>query len=235
MKIISIIGILILLILSYSLIPTGILKIIYFGKVLKKQKRKNIYLTFDDGPTAEYTPLILSLLKEYNIKACFFMVSNFAQENPDIVSRIKDEGHTIGLHSSEHKNALLRGYGYMKKDFKTSINTMEKLGVKPHYYRPPWGDFNLCSLYFIKKYKLKLVLWQVMAEDWSIKATPDTIKEKLLKRTKPGSIICLHDGRGAEDSPLKTYWALQYAIPALLAQGYTFKSLDKYYEKRTLS
>src|SRR5699024_8898371 len=63
------------------------------------QSRKMVALTFDDGPDPENTPKILDSLQAYNAKATFFNLANNAEQNPDIVQRITNEGHEIGNHS----------------------------------------------------------------------------------------------------------------------------------------
>ena len=103
------------------------------------------------------------------------------------------EGHTIALHSLEHQNALFYSYKYTKRTFKKSIEIMRNFNYEINYYRPPWGHNNMFTNFFIKKYNLKMILWDVMAEDWSKYATVDSISSKLLLRTDGNSIICLHD------------------------------------------
>ena len=93
------------LILSYSLIPT-----LLFKKKWEKgfNTDNKVMLTFDDGPDSIYTMELLDLLLKYNIKASFFVVANFARENKDIIKRMKNEGHTIGVHSTDHNSPLYR-------------------------------------------------------------------------------------------------------------------------------
>lgn len=189
---------------------------------------KRLYLTFDDGPSREYTGQLLCLLKQYGVRASFFVVAEFAGENPDLIEWMKDEGHLVGIHSLQHKNALLRSKRFMKNDFMQSMHTMEEIGCKVQYYRPPWGHLNLWTLFFVRYWNLKLILWDVMAEDWSAKETAGSIEKKLLRRVFPGAVICLHDGRGAAGAPGRTLEALRTSIPALLEQGYVFERMDAY-------
>ena len=75
---------------------------------------------------------------------------------------------------------------------------------------------------------LKLILWDVMAQDWSARETANSIKEKILRRVFPGAVLCLHDGRGTAGAPGRTLEALREAIPLLLEQGYVFERMDAY-------
>lgn len=213
------------LFLTYGFIPSYITKQKFFKK--EKPKGKELYLTFDDGPS-EYTDKLLNLLNKYNIKATFFCVANFAKEHKNIIEKMKKEGHLIALHSLKHKNAMLQGIKETKNDLEESLKIMKKMNIDINYYRPPWGDSNLVLKKELKNKNIKLILWNVMAEDWEAKATKDTIVNKLLTRTKNGDIICLHDGRGKEKAPLKTIEALEIAIPIFLEKGYKFKKIDEY-------
>lgn len=223
MKYVVVLAVLSVVILGYSVIPSFGLR--YVGKSRQRKDKKVLYLTFDDGPS-EYTAALLRLLAKYEIKASFFVVSDFVRQYPDLISRMKREGHMIGIHSAKHQNALFRGDKFSYTDLAASIFNLKKLGVDAVYYRPPWGHLNLFTLYWVKKLNLKLVFWDVMAQDWERKATPDTIENKLLDRIYSGAIICLHDGRGAKGAPGKTIKALEKTIPLLLNQGYQFERLD---------
>lgn len=209
----------------YSFIPAYISKKRFFNK--EKAKEKIIYLTFDDGPS-KYTTELLELLKKYNIKATFFCVANFAREQKEIIEKMKKEGHSIALHSLKHKNSMLQGISETKKDLEKSLKIMQELGINIKYYRPPWGDANLYLLKKLKKENIKLILWNVMAEDWEGNTTEDIIANKLLTRVKEGDIICLHDGRGKNEAPHRTIKALETVIPIFLKKGYIFKTIDEY-------
>lgn len=211
--------------LAYSFIPSNICKHRFFKR--EKDKEKVIYLTFDDGPSS-YTEKLLDLLKEYNVKATFFCVANFAKAFPNIIKRFKKEGHVIALHSLNHKNSMLQGPIATRNDLDKSIKIMKELGVNIKYYRPPWGDTNIYLLHKLKQEKLDLILWDVMAEDWEKATTSEIIADKLLKRVKNGSIICLHDGRGSNMAPKRTIEALRKVIPIFLEKGYIFKTIDEY-------
>lgn len=211
--------------LFYSLIPSYINKNNFFKK--RKTRNKTIYLTFDDGPT-EYTNKLLNLLKKYKIKATFFCVANFSKNKKDIIKKMKKDGHIIALHSLKHKNSMLQGIFETKKDLEKSLEIMKKLNIEIKYYRPPWGDANWYLLKKLKKENIKCILWNVMAEDWEAGTTEEIIARKLLSRVKGGDIICLHDGRGKNEAPLKTIHALEKVIPIFLEKGFEFKTIDEY-------
>ena len=218
-----------ILFLIHSVLPT------YYYKKLNPTTMKNtshqgMLLTFDDGPNEIYTAKLLDTLKQHEVKAIFFVVAKNAQKYPHLIQRMIDEGHEIGLHSLEHKNAWLHSYFYTKKDFEQSLKIMKHLNVNCHYYRPPWGHMNLFTSYFIKKHNLKLCLWNVMIQDW--KNHSDIIlSERLIKQCKANSIICLHDSSNDshtdKGAPLNTISALDLAIPQLRTNGLNFIAIER--------
>lgn len=216
--------------LLYSLLPTAYYKWFKVDVVRDLGDTCKIALTFDDGIDGIYTNKLLDLLLKYDIKATFFIVANTVMGNEDILKRMVSEGHTIGLHSLEHKTALLVSHMYTKDDFRTSIEIMKRCGVDIRYYRPPWGHINLFTLKNIYQYNLKLILWNVMVGDWKKRATVEEIENRLLRDIDSGSIICLHDGRGRDEAPKRTIEALKRVIPVLKDKGYEFVNMESIYE-----
>ncbi|MCI9069304.1 polysaccharide deacetylase family protein [Clostridium sp.] len=225
-----VIGILGILILSYSIIPTFYYKFKGTPIVNNIDEKKFLSLTFDDGPDKKYTGELLDLLKKYNIKATFFVVAKFAEENYELIKRMEEEGHTIGLHSLEHKNALLNGPLYTNKEFEESLKIMDKINVNIKSFRPPWGHLNLLTIRNLKKFNLNLVLWDVIIGDWKADITSDEISRRLLSQSKNKSIICLHDGRGKNEAPKRTIEALEKTIPVWIEEGYKFLKVGELYE-----
>lgn len=205
----------IIILLSYSIIPTYLCKFGFLDSVTQINAKNKIALTFDDGPDCKYTESVLDILKQNRIEATFFVVARSADKYPYIIDRMIKEGHSVGLHSLEHGNSLYRGYSYTKKDFKESIEIMKRNNWPVEYYRPPWGHVNIFNLLFVRKYRLKIIMWNVIVGDWSSKITVNEIKNRVLNQADEGSIICLHDARGRMEAPSRTIDALRFIIPAL--------------------
>lgn len=216
----------------YGIIPTLLYR--KWNKNLKEQRKEkgleHIYLTFDDGVHSKYTKEVLKVLKDYSIHATFFVVAEFAENNPEIVNEIKKDGHVIGLHSLSHKNEILQTPGNIKKDFSMSMEILKKLGVKPKFFRPPWGHFSLSGIKEMKKGNFNIVLWNVMVGDWKGSITSQEIADRLLRKTEKGDIICLHDGRGTNHAPKRTVEALKIVLPIWKSQGFNFGTLEELYE-----
>ena len=191
---------------------------------------KQLAITFDDGPDPRYTGLLLDLLKEHQIPATFFVVATNAKNNPDLIHRMLAEHHQVAMHSYSHRHAWLSSYPYMKKDFQYSFEIMKELGCRPCCYRPPWGARNPFTGYFLKQYGLRLVLWDVMVQDWQAKATVQRTKDRILARVFDGAVLCLHDAGektgGSKGAPLRTIEALRMALP-FLEREYVFKTIEE--------
>jgi peptidoglycan/xylan/chitin deacetylase (PgdA/CDA1 family) len=225
-NIIYILSLIILLFTVYCLLPTYYYKLTAGRAVPGLRTDSNIILSFDDGPDPLYTLRLLEILRLNEIRAVFFVVAEKAARYPDIIGKIKAEGHIIGLHSLEHGNAFFKSPSYQKKDFKQSLEIFEGLGLKPRLYRPPWGHLNISSLILAKKHGLNILLWTVMVQDWEKASTPQRLEQRLLKRTKSGSIICLHDsgcGKAAfSGAPERLLDALAVCLPLLRKKGCSF-------------
>ncbi len=158
----------------------------------KGLKNKTIALTFDDGPHPVYTPVLLDVLKKYEAKATFFVVGDHAVKYPQLVEQMVKEGHVVGTHHQQHiSNCLLTPFG-QKTQLHVSANTVEVItGIRPIYYRPPWGHFNLFSLYSQKEYKT--IMWTHILGDWKESLGVEELYNRLCGCNENGSVIVLHD------------------------------------------
>lgn len=190
-----------------------------------------LYLTFDDGIDSIYTPLLLDLLKKYNLRATFFILASSAKENPQILKRMSDEGHLIGLHSFRHHNQILQFPHQIKKDFAESMKIFQDMHINISFYRPPWGHVSPYGLYLCKTYGLKVVLWTVIIQDWQKDTSADILSHKLTQQVHGNAVICLHDGRGKNEAPLKTIKALETMLPLWQKEDYTFETVDELFKK----
>ncbi|MCI8336313.1 MAG: polysaccharide deacetylase family protein [Peptococcaceae bacterium] len=212
--------------LMYALLPTFYHK--YWNKknIHTLPDKKQILLSFDDGPDPRYTGKLLDLLQKHGAKATFFVVATKAMQYPQLIERMQAEGHTVALHSCEHKNPWYKNYRATQEDFAFSLALMKTYGWQVQYYRPPWGRSNLFTESIARQHDLQMVFWNVDAKDWSEKATVHSIANQLLRKTKNGGIICLHDSGedngGAKDAPLKTIAALAEILPIWKQEHYEF-------------
>lgn len=182
--------------------------------------KKEIYLTFDDGPTAEITDWTLDLLDTYNAKATFFCIGKNIVEEPEIYARILTKNHQIGNHTHNHKKGS-------KTDLKSYVNNIleaEKHLENPSkLFRPPYGRIKRKQAQKIKSLGYKIIMWDVLSADFDTTITKEKCLQNVLKNTKKGSIIVFHDS-------LKASKNLQYTLPKVLEyyskKGYVFKAIN---------
>jgi peptidoglycan/xylan/chitin deacetylase (PgdA/CDA1 family) len=211
------------LLFIYSIFPNIYYR--FFSNIVLRKVHageKVLALTFDDGPDPEYTPLLLDVLKENDVKGTFFVLADKASKYPDIVRRMIQEGHNIGLHSFRHINEAFLSPLRTKKELFESLSILNELNVKVNLFRPPWGIFNLMTCHYAMLCKCKIVLWSIHAKDWSRYTSVEYIKHRLINKVKPGDIVLLHDGGGAKGAPRRTIAALKAALPVLKSKGYRF-------------
>ncbi len=192
---------------------------------------KRLCLTFDDGIDPRYTPRLLDLLAEHHIHATFFILAQSAERYPDILQRMKQEGHTVGLHSLDHQNQILQLPHQLWLDFRKSMKIFAAQNTRLTFYRPPWGHVTPMGLWLCRQYHLHVVLWTVIIGDWSKKATVESLCQKLRTKVHGSVVICLHDGRGTNHAPLRTIATLETMLPQWKKEGYTFETISEFLEK----
>ena len=104
----------------------------------RKRIPRRLFLSFDDGPSPNYTDTLLDLLAAHQIRASFFVVAKSAEKNPRIMKKMRCAGHLIGLHSAAHVSAYLMTPAYAARDFQKSLTILHDLGISTRFYRPPW-------------------------------------------------------------------------------------------------
>jgi peptidoglycan/xylan/chitin deacetylase (PgdA/CDA1 family) len=206
----------------YAFIP-GMISRIFGYRVFRKGTGQNEFaLTFDDGPDPRFTPLLLELLKKYNAKATFFVVGANAERYPELIQRIHDEGHLIGIHNYVHKtNWLMRPATVRGQIERTNDIIYNIIGERSTYYRPPWGIVNLFDI--SKRRQVQIVLWSAMFGDWREKLGAERLTEKMLARLNPGEVMLLHDSGttlGADvDAPQNMLVALERTLEEAQKRG----------------
>ncbi|BDG34314.1 polysaccharide deacetylase family protein [Saccharococcus caldoxylosilyticus] len=204
-------------ILLYGIVPTIVIRKKKFRIYREGASENNIALTFDDGPDPYYTPKLLDLLKKHQVKATFFVVGNKAKQYPDIVRRMHEEGHEIGMHNYRHISNWLILPPFLEKGLQKSADIIEDIiGKRPIYYRPPWGHFNLFTPLVQKKYIT--VLWTYILGDWNAKLGTMELFRRLRNSMKGGAIIVLHDNGDALGADKRAPEQMLAALELLLKE-----------------
>lgn len=183
--------------------------------------QKRIALTFDDGPHPNYTPKILSVLKQNNVKATFFLVGEMAEKFPNLVKAELAAGNAVGNHTYHHVSLPKIPEGYVATEIKACGIVLEKITGKPaHLFRPPGGEYNDYVAQTAEALGYRIILWTDDPGDY---ANPgeDVILSRTLDKVENGGIILIHDG------VQQTINVLPKIIKTLKARGYEFVTIDE--------
>jgi peptidoglycan/xylan/chitin deacetylase (PgdA/CDA1 family) len=154
----------------------------------------HIALTFDDGPDPASTPHFLRLLAERNTRATFFLLGEQAHRSPGLVREITAAGHEIGVHGWLHRPLLLRGPRATYDDVARARDTVAAItGRRPTLFRPPYGVMSTAAHLAARRLGLTPVLWTCWGEDWTARATPESVHRTVTRDLDGGGTILLHD------------------------------------------
>jgi len=195
-------------------------------------KQKNIYLTFDDGPTPKITDWVLDTLQQYKASATFFCIGKNVETYPTIFKRIIEDGHAIGNHTYDHLN----GWITSKEDYLNSVLKTEKIIQKFKLqtsnlkaqssnilFRPPYGKIKKVQSKLLIDNDYTIIMWSVLSADFDKEIDENKCLNNVIENSNNGSIIVFHDSEKAFDK-------LQIVLPKVLEhfskKGYTFKKIE---------
>ncbi|MDQ6621803.1 MAG: polysaccharide deacetylase family protein, partial [Pseudomonadota bacterium] len=159
--------------------------------------RREICITFDDGPDPNVTPRVLDILDEYGAKATFFCIADRCEKHPAICRELTRRGHGIENHSLRHLRtfALLGLAGIRAEIAKAQVLITDTAGVSPSFFRPPAGVRSPLLDPVLHRLGLRLVNWTRRGFD--TRYQPERVIAKLVADLAAGDILLLHDGRSA--------------------------------------
>ncbi|MFF4441939.1 glycosyltransferase [Streptomyces sp. NPDC001621] len=190
-----------------------------------------LVLTFDDGPDPEWTPKVLDVLKKHHAHAVFFVTGTMSSRYPELVKRMVDEGHEVGLHTFNHPDL---SYQSKKRiDWELSTNQLAitgAAGVRTSLFRPPYSSFadamddkSWPVTEYIGTRGYITVVNNTDSEDWK-KPGVDEIIRRATPHGGKGAIVLMHDSGGDRH---QTVQALDRFLPTLQQQGYRFDNLTE--------
>lgn len=192
--------------------------------------KKEIYLTFDDGPTPEITEFILEQLQKHHAKATFFCLGKQVEKHPTLFQKIVAAKHRIGNHTYAHVN----GWKSTKKDYLEDVERGERQKKKEErdkrkrqreetkLFRPPYGKIKPCQAKALRKKGYNIVLWDVLSGDFDPEISAEQCLENVLKNTENGSIVVFHDSEKAQE---KLYEVLPKVLAYYTQNGFEFKEI----------
>lgn len=162
--------------------------------LLDALKITTVHLTFDDGPNPKYTPEVLDILKDNNLKANFFLVGTNVKAYPNLVERIVREGHDLGGHSMTHKELTKIPFEKAKLEILDSMKEVRRYKFTD-LFRFPYGSFNDRLVQVLTDAGFRNIYWDVDTTDWKYKDKEVILKKfKLrLERSRDGAVVLLHD------------------------------------------
>ena len=153
-----------------------------------------VALTFDDGPSEEFTLPILDILRDYEVPATFFMVGSHVERFPEVAKRVAEEGHAIGNHTQTHRNIpTLSTIDLHREMMESTATILETTGVYPSYVRPPRGMYDDRFRRLSKLLGQEIVLWSISTRDWRYGVTSNYIVRFVDSKVRGGDIILFHD------------------------------------------
>ncbi|MDH6113957.1 peptidoglycan/xylan/chitin deacetylase (PgdA/CDA1 family) [Kitasatospora sp. MAP12-15] len=154
----------------------------------------HVALTFDDGPDPASTPLFLKELEKADVRATFFVLGRMLVRAPDLGRELVAAGHEVAVHGWAHRPLLLRSPRSTRDDVARARDLVADVtGQPPRYYRPPYGVLSASALYAARECGLTPVLWTHWGQDWTARATPDSVLRTLTRAPLAGGTVLLHD------------------------------------------
>ena len=180
--------------------------------------RKELFLTFDDGPMPGLTPWVLDTLRQFNAKATFFCLGKNAEQNPELIARIRTEGHSIGNHTFAHSN----GWKSNTRDYLDDVERGASI-LETKLFRPPHGRLKPSQVIRLRK-KYNIVMWNSQSNDYDTRVSPDECFDRVLRSARFGSIMLFHDNIKAERN-------IRFVLPKVLEhyslKGFRFENLER--------
>lgn len=197
----------------------------YQGLYMGNKERKLVYLTFDLGYEAGYTPKILEVLKQNEVKATFFITAHYVNTQPDLVKQMIDEGHIIGNHTVNHKSMPSCSLETIKKEVMDLHSAIyDKFGYEMKFIRPPKGEYSERTVAYTNTLGYTSVMWSFGYDDWDEKkqGREKYGKKKILDNVHNGEIMLLH-ATSKDNANI-----LDDVIKEIKNMGYEFRNIDQF-------
>ena len=188
-----------------------------------------VALTFDDGPREPDTRQILALLERLDVRATFFVLGENVERHPELVELALARGHQVANHSYSHARLVLRSADLVEREIRWTDDLLRPLGVPaPIRFRAPYGKKLLVLPWVLADLDKTHVTFDVVSTPGDyLSPPPAAIRDSVLARVRPGSIVVLHDGGGPRRA---TIAATAMIVTALRRRGYRFVTVDELLE-----
>ena len=190
---------------------------VVFSKIIWRfqSNKKEIYLTFDDGPSS-ITLEILHILEKENVKVTFFCTGYNVKKQPELYDKIISAGHSVGNHSMTHLN----GWKVDKKKYLFDVKKGSEL-INSNLFRPPYGKINLQSIFSLKK-TYEIIMWDINSGDFDRGISSKKVINNVVANSRNGSIVVLHDNENFKSLILPSLLPI---IKGLKEKGFSFRAI----------
>jgi peptidoglycan/xylan/chitin deacetylase (PgdA/CDA1 family) len=199
-----------------------------FGDIVARIETSapRVAITFDDGPTADYTEPVLALLAAHDVRATFFVTGREVEENPDEARAIVDAGHELGNHSWSHPDMTLLGPARIAREIERTNEAIRAAGHQGEiFFRPPFGKKLITLPWYLSRNGRTTIMWDIEPETYpEIAQDPDLIAQHVLDNVRPGSIVLLHVMYGSREASRQ---ALPLIFEGLRVQGYEIVTVSE--------
>lgn len=199
-----------------------------FGELIRRVETSDsvIALTFDDGPTPGFTQEVLDLLESTGARATFFVIGSNVERWPVDARALVEAGHELGNHSYSHRQLVLKSPAFIRSEILRTDSLIRAAGHAGEiHFRPPYGKKLVALPWILSRLGTRTVLWDIEPESFeAVAGDPVRVREHVLDRVSPGSIILLHP---FYESRRPTLNALPGLIEELQASGYRFVTVSE--------
>ena len=213
-----------------SMAPTGQ----WYGRTFTgaPAAKKQIALTYDDGPNDAHTLRLLEVLAKHEVRATFFLIGRYVQQRPEIAREVVRSGHVVGNHTFTHPLLIFKTDAEIREELRQCRQSLlDAIGEHSNLFRPPFGGRRPGTLRVARDLGLEPIMWNVTGYDR--KGPPAAVIErKISNRVRGGAVILLHDGghkqMGADRS--QTVLATDHLVSRYRGEGYEFVTIPKMME-----
>jgi peptidoglycan/xylan/chitin deacetylase (PgdA/CDA1 family) len=158
-------------------------------------RRREIALTFDDGP-GPYTPAVLASLNRLDVQATFFVVGRQQETFRAAMMAAIGRGHVIGDHTQGHRRLAALPAAEQFEELLAPLRGLEQYGLpRPQLFRPPYGSYDAITLDALRYLGMLMVLWSIDSKDYE-RPGVEQIVDRVVSAARPGAIVLMHDGGG---------------------------------------
>lgn len=188
-----------------------------------------IALSFDDGPDPVWTPRVLDALARADARATFFVLGPRVEAHPDVVTRVLDAGHEVGLHGWGHLRHPDHAEAEVAGDADRALVALDRLGVRPHAWRLPWGRAAPFSARLASERGLTIADWTLDTHDWRGDPASAMLARVFAGLGEPDAVVLAHDALGpgaARDGCAETVTLVEPLVAAARGMGQVLVRLD---------